>query len=41
MWQIVSNHEKSVKSGMSHKTVKPLKIQVELNIGNDKIKIKY
>ena len=27
MWQIVSNHEKSVKSGMSHKTVKPLKIQ--------------
>lgn len=27
MWQIVSNHEKSVKNGMPHKTRKPLKIQ--------------
>lgn len=27
MWQIVSNHEKSVKSGMTHKTPNPLKIQ--------------
>lgn len=27
MWQIVSNHEKSVESGMPHKTLNPLNKQ--------------